>query len=154
MILSGRDIQWYIEQKKLVITPIKPEQFRQNGVDLILKDVDLKDQLSYVGDTPKLVKGNFYLGVTNEYFEFPDDLMAFVELRSTWARKGIMLPPTIVDAGFKGTLTLEIVSFITQPVPIGERFAHLIFAKMTGPSIPYDGKYQGQRDITPAIRDK
>jgi|SRR5580698_10821979 dCTP deaminase len=155
MILSGRDIQWYIEQKKLVITPIKEEQFRQNGVDLILKQVsDPTYEIIEEGITTKLVKSTFYLGVTNEYFEFPDDLMAFVELRSTWARKGIMLPPTIVDAGFKGTLTLEIVSFITQPVPIGERFAHLIFAKMTGPSIPYDGKYQGQRDITPAIRDK
>lgn len=152
MILSGRDIQWYIDQKKLVIDPVTPEQFRQNGVDLILKDVDIRVRKGRHG-SKTLHKGEFYLGVTNEYFEFPDDLMAFVELRSTYARKGIMLPPTIVDAGFKGTLTLEIVSFITQLAPIGERFAHLIFAKMASPAVPYDGKYQGQRSIQPALPD-
>lgn len=90
--------------------------------------------------------------------ELPDDLMAFVELRSSWARRGYMLPPTIVDAGFKGNLTLEIWTAMSaehialggQPMPVGERFAHLIFAKTTGPCVPYTGKYTGQRGITEA----
>lgn len=146
MILSGRDIQWAIERKRLVIRPVESHQFAQNGLDLILHSVNSTDGI--------LHKGEFYLGRTNEYFEFPDNIMAFVQLRSTWARKGIMLPPTIVDAGFKGTLTLEIVSFQTQPAPVGDRFAHLIFGEMTSQSIPYAGKYQGQIDITNAIADK
>ena len=164
MILSGRDIQWYIEQKKLVISPVEENQFQQNGVDLILEEVDISGHTikrNFAGIDIQLpskssifVKGDFYLGRTREYFEMPDDLMAFVELRSSWARRGIMLPPTIVDAGFKGTLTLEIVSFQEQMIPIGQRFAHLIFAKTTGPCAPYKGKYQGQREITKAIEDK
>lgn len=98
MILSGRDVEWYIQMNKLVVSPITKNQFQQNGIDLILEKVDT--------DHDQLYSNNFYLGRTREYLEMPDDLMAFVELRSTWARSGVILPPTIVDAGFKGTLTL------------------------------------------------
>ena len=146
MILSGRDVKWYIDAGKLVIRPINDNQFQQNGVDLILEDIDT--------DPVALLLNTFYLGRTREYLEMPDDLMAFVELRSTWARAGIILPPTIVDAGFKGTLTLEIFNCTSKLSPVGERFAHLIFANMTGPSVPYSGKYQGQINITGPIKDK
>lgn len=137
MILSGRDLQWYIKCQKLVIDPVTPEQFQQNGVDLILKEVVWQH-------------GNFYLGCTQETLELPDNLMAFVEIRSTWARSGFFLPPTIVDAGFKGNLTLEILNCGTKLFPVGERFAHLIFAPTSSPCVPYAGKYQGQSGITKA----
>jgi dCTP deaminase len=140
MILSGRDIQWYVEQRKIVIEPCESIQYRQNGVDLILERIAMRAE-------------NFYLGCTREHLELPDDLMAFVQLRSSYARRGFMLPPTIVDAGFKGNLTLEIARFGYEMFPIGERFAHLIFARMSSPAVPYDGKYQHQTGITPAIKD-
>ncbi len=146
MILSGRDLRWYIECGQLKIDPVLPEQFQQNGVDLILDRWEAKGY-------------GFYLGVTRERLELPNDLMAFVQLRSTWARRGIMLPPTIVDAGFKGDLTLEILlcspEMLEQGriVPIGQRFAHLIFAKTSSPCEPYAGKYQGQSGITEARAD-
>lgn len=143
MILTGRDVEWYIQTGKLKIDPITPEQFQQNGVDLILEAVEnhwLTETL-----------GGFLLGCTRETIHMPDDLMAFVELRSTWARKGIMIPPTIVDAGFRGNLTLEILFCKPQLAPIGQRFAHVIFAKLTGPAIGYGGKYQGQSGITGPI---
>lgn len=146
MILSGRDIQWYIETGKLMIDPITDVQFQQNGVDLILHEVD--------GHPPSFLPLTFYLAGTLEVLTMPDDLMAFVELRSTWARTGLILPPTIVDAGFHGNLTLEIFSARDVPVPYGLRFAHLIFAKLTGPSLPYAGKYQGQRGVTHALPDR
>lgn len=140
MILSGRDIRWYLETGELSIEPITEEQFQQNGVDLILEDLD--------GHPAEFEPLTFALAATREILTFPDDLMAFVELRSTWARSGLLLPPTIVDAGFSGNLTLEIFAARRLPVPYGERFAHLIFARLTGPSMPYRGKYQGQRGIT------
>ena len=143
MILSGRDLQLYIETGKLVIQPVQPEQFQQNGVDLVIESAELQWE-------------HFWLGCTREHLELPDDLMAFVEIRSTWARRGFFLPPTIVDAGFKGNLTLEILVMgrmdpygLQRTVPpVGERFAHLIFAKTSGPCQPYSGKYQGQSGIT------
>jgi len=146
MILSGREIAWYMATGKLKIDPVDECQFQQNGIDLVLESTNS------VNST--FSKGNFYLGCTREVLELPDDLMAFVELRSTWARTGLMLPPTIVDAGFKGNLTLEIAAFATIVIPLGQRFAHLIFAKLTSPSRPYDGKYFGQRGITGPISDE
>jgi dCTP deaminase len=142
MVLSGRDLQLYVETKRLVLSPIEQSQFQQNGIDFILDDI-------------KPQNGPFYLGCTKEYIVLPDDLMGFVEIRSTWARKGYFLPPTIIDAGFKGVLTLEILHFGTgHPIEtIGKRFAHIIFAKLSGPSVPYNGKYQGQVGITRAIED-
>lgn len=141
MILSGRDLQLLIEIGKLKIDPVTPEQFQQNGVDLVLEDLNW-------------VSHPFHLGATREALELPDDLMAFVELRSTWARRGFFIPPTIVDAGFRGNLTLEVLMFgpdTRTHDPIGERFAHLIFAKTSGPCVPYTGKYLNQRGITKAI---
>lgn len=144
MILSGRDLRWYVDTGKLVIHPVTPEQFQQNGVDFILEDVD--NQWG--------VFAKFQLGTTREWIEMPDDLMAFVELRSTWARRGLIIPPTIVDAGFKGNITLEICAFHEDVrVPYGERFAHLVFARTSSPCEPYRGKYQGQMGITRAKED-
>jgi len=138
VILSGRDLQMYIELGKLKIDPITPEQFQQNGVDLIL------DNLQFMAP-------HFLLGCTKERVELPDDLMAFVEIRSSWARRGYFLPPTIVDAGFAGNLTLEVLHFgLAGASPIGQRFAHLIFAKTSGPCTPYRGRYQDQTGITEA----
>lgn len=139
MILSGRDLSWYVDTGKLRITPIAPDQFQQNGVDLILADRQLVNAPF------------FYLGCTAEVIEMPDDLMAFVEIRSTWARSGFFLPPTIIDAGFRGNITLEVLKIGTAEIPIGKPFAHIVFAKLTSPSLPYRGKYDGQRGITPAL---
>lgn len=155
MILSGRDVEWYVANGLLTFLPIlAPEQFQQNGVDLILDESSPR----------QLAHGCFCLGRTRELVTLPNDLMAFVQLRSTWARRGIMLPPTIVDAGFHGTLTLEIAAFgakypddvrdyYTVDLPVGQRFVHLIFAKLTNPTTPYRGKYQGQVEITGPIKD-
>lgn len=142
MILTGRDLQWYIEVGRLKIDPVEKEQFQQNGVDLILEGIERQGPF-------------FYLGCTKETLAVPDDLMAFVELRSTWARKGFFLPPTIVDAGFQGNLTLEILVFGNTEIKeiVGSRFAHLIFAKTTGPCVQYSGKYLNQNGITHAIAD-
>jgi dCTP deaminase len=149
MILTGLDVKHYFDHGLRFKPEIMPDQFQQNGIDLILSEVEDKE----------LSSGIFTLGRTREFITMPNDLMAFVELRSTWARKGFMIPPTIVDAGFKGTLTIEIVWFRRKQQvdhmvpPVGERFIHLIFAKTLTSADPYDGKYQGQIDITHAKDD-
>jgi dCTP deaminase len=140
MILSGNDVIQYLKFGNLKFTPeLMDSQFQQNGIDLILSDCE--KQIN-----------NFYLGVTREFIEMPNDLMAFVQIRSSYARKGFILPPTVVDAGFKGTLTIELIRCGMTEIKeiIGKRFIHLIFAKLASPSEPYNGKYQGQKDITKA----
>jgi len=88
--------------------------------------------------------------VTEEEFEFPDDLMAFCGLRSSVARNGFIAPITIVDAGFKGTLTIELFYGGNNPIKIyaGDRFLHMIFAKTNSPvQFPYNGFYNGQKTV-------
>src|SRR5271166_5977104 len=102
MILSGADVRQYIKHGGLSFDPpLADDQFQQNGVDLIL---DHADGLA-------LLPGEYTLGVTRESVVVPNDLMAFVQLRSTWARKGFIMSSTVIDAGFKGTITLEIARF-------------------------------------------
>lgn len=153
MILSGADIQQYIRYGGLSFSPLlSPDQFQQNGVDLILDSAH----------SPLLHSGRSTLGRTRERLHLPCDLMAWVQLRSTWARERFFLPPTIIDAGFEGTITLEIGWMAdeatsdwlaTTNLPLGQRFAHIIFGKLASPSAPYCGRYQGQQEITRAIHD-
>lgn len=142
MILSGADVKQYILHGGLKLDPpLQEDQFQQNGVDMIIASA----QVSLISS------GDFTLGVTRETITMPNDLCAFVQLRSTWARLGFMMPGTMIDAGFSGSITLEIAKFGGAAyVPLGERFAHIIFAKLSTPSAPYSGKYQNQTGITPA----
>ncbi|MGB9729402.1 MAG: dCTP deaminase [Thermoprotei archaeon] len=168
MILSDFDLKNYIASKRIIIEPFASEIIRENGLDLRLgnqlarmKNVDMPFDIRrpnnindyYVIESAESFIINPYehvLTVTMEYLELPTDVMAFVELRSTFARLGLFIPPTIVDANFKGQLTIELIG---GPFPVklyaGERFLHLIFAKLTSPvEKPYSGKYQGQRGVT------
>lgn len=145
MILSGVDIRGYVKDGFLKIHPISdPSQFQQNGFDCRINSWEKQESIH-----PR--SSNFYLAATAETFEMPDDLMALICLKSSWARKGFLVPSTVVDAGFKGNLTIAVTDtqgYIDEI--IGKLFIHLIFAKTSGKCIPYAGKYQGQTGITGA----
>lgn len=143
MILSRQDLMKYVERGALRFEPaLADDQFQQNGIDMIVSQVE----------SDLLAAGGFTLGRTREIITMPDDLMAFVQIRSTWARMGFIMPPTVIDAGFQGSITLEIAKFGAPGyVPVGQRFAHVIFAKLTSATEPYRGKYQGQVAITGAL---
>ncbi len=169
MILSDFDLTSYIRSGRLVIEPLSEEIIRENGIDL-----RLGNQIARLRDTdevldtrnPEADLSSFYvieegetfiinprekvLLTSLEYIKLPNDLMAFVELRSSFARLGLLMPPTIIDAGFEGTVTLEIQGS-SFPIKLyrGQRFAHVIFSKTLNPvSKPYKGKYQGQQGVT------
>ena len=120
-------------RRESIIPRNTPDAFREAGLDL-----RLQEQVA-------LIHGRFKLALTAEIVNMPVDLMGFCNLRSTWARRGIFIPPTIVDPGFRGRLVIEMVSFNEDLVVIqeGERFLHLIVAKVSG-AIPYCGQYQNQ----------
>ena len=79
----------------------------------------------------------------------PNNLMGFVNLRSTFARFGLIIPPTIIDAGFCGRLTIEVLgSSFPIRIPVGTRFLHVVFSKLLNPvETVYKGKYQNQKNI-------
>ncbi|ADN51241.1 dCTP deaminase [Vulcanisaeta distributa] len=93
---------------------------------------------------------SFALLTTMEYVKFPRDVVGFCNLRSTLARYGLSVPPTIIDAGFEGNVTIEVINnsgnyMVLRP---GMRFLHVVLVKAIGEA-KYLGRYLGQRGVTP-----
>ena len=166
MILGDRDLKYYLEKGWIKIVPYSEEIVRENGIDLRIgaqfarlkkteRVFETGEKIEDFYETINLNEIIIYphehlLMTTHEYLELPNDVMAFVNLRSTYARLGLSIPPTIVDAGFKGELTIEVIgSEFPVKIESGQRFLHLIFAKTLTPvENPYNGKYQKQENVT------
>jgi dCTP deaminase len=84
------------------------------------------------------------------------DLMAFCQLRSTFSRAGVSIPPTVVDAGFEGILTIQISGGpFPVRIPVKTRFLYLVFAELKTPlMIGYDGKYKHDNAVSPPKKDR
>ena len=175
MILSDRDIAWYLEKGLLRIEPLADDTIRENGVDLRLggevcrfrrdaPPLDTSQPLDYdkyyecekVGEEGFTINPyEHLLATTMETICLPDDLVGLVNVRSTFARLGLYIPPTVIDAGFCGQVTIELIgsAFPVRLYP-GQRFLHVILVKTTSPvAKPYNGKYQGQQGVTPPKPD-
>lgn len=94
----------------------------------------------------------FVLAYTNEYWNLPNDLMAMPACKSTLARRGVTMPPTVVEPGWQGQLVVEITNANPFPVTIHANTGagQMLFFKMSEPTHGYEGKYQGQTGITGA----
>lgn len=97
--------------------------------------------------------GNFIIGSAMEEFQMPNNLMGIVHDKSTWARKGLSVFNTVIEPGWNGFLTLELVYNGASPLVIeaGSGIAQVIFHDVQIP-VQYEGKYQDQPDAPiPAI---
>lgn len=171
MILGDRDIRRLLDLGVLRVEPLAPDTVRENGLDLRLgtrfcrlkptravldtrqpydprefyECVEVGEDEGYLVEPHSLV-----LAHTVERVCLPGDLVGLVNLRSTFARTGIYIPPTVVDAGFCGQLTVELVgsAFPVKLYP-GQRFLHLVLLRTVSPvERPYTGRYQGQAGVT------
>ncbi|MCL5419483.1 MAG: dCTP deaminase [Candidatus Marsarchaeota archaeon] len=168
MILSDRDIREYIKRGEIKIVPCDlKEQLQPIGVDLRLGNtfkifkithkshIDLAAK-NYEPDTETIEVADgksfvlhpdeFVLGITKEYVEIPNDIMAHIDGRSSLGRLGIGVHSTAghADPGWKGRLTLEISNIGKLPISIipGMRFCCLIFETLSSPvEKGYRGKY-------------
>ncbi|MCL5009804.1 MAG: dCTP deaminase [Candidatus Parvarchaeota archaeon] len=171
MILGNEDIKEFIEVGKLSISPLSDDTIRENGVDLRIGDEIIrfsddgnvarlsdKTSIESIYKTEKII-GNFILGKNEkilikikERVKMPNNLVGFCNLRSTFARLGITIPPTIVDAGYEGYITIG-VSGGAVPIEIGTgtRFLHLVFSttKSDVTSL-YSGVYQNSKSVSGA----
>lgn len=102
------------------------------------------------GDIPTVqdvFKGRFVLASAIEEFQMPGTLMGIVHDKSTWARRGLSVFNTVIESGWKGFLTLELVYHGNEPlyIPAGSGIAQVIFHEVAVPAW-YAGKYQNQED--------
>lgn len=99
--------------------------------------------------------GTRYLADTRERVEIRPDCCGQIAARSSWGRDGLAViqgPAGYLDAGFTGTVTLEL-SVVGSDLVVwpGARVAQLIVFRMTTPALaPYQGKYVGQSAPTPS----
>ncbi len=143
MILSRPDILEYIARGKLDIQPpVAEESVAQVSVDLRLgrKFIVFKEPPQYLPaiyvdpslwesadlwqdyeqDQFRLNPGQFVLAQTFEKIRIPNDLVGFVEGRSSWARVGVTIHMTApkIDPGFDAQITLEMANFGRVPVDL------------------------------------
>lgn len=86
---------------------------------------------------------------TKETVCIPSGWLGHICLRSTFARLGLLAPPTVADPDFIGTLTLEVYNASENSVLIESGIAmwslHYIRAANAD---PYVGRYQNQYGVT------
>ena len=69
--------------------------------------------------------------------------------KSSYARLGICVQNTVLEAGWEGIITLEISNHGPGMVRLlpGFGIAQVLFFKSNGCDVPYNGKYQGDMSV-------
>lgn len=91
--------------------------------------------------------GRFVLASAMELFTMPDNLVGIVHDKSTWARKGLSVFNTVIEPGWTGYLTLELVYHGAENlhIPAGSGIAQVLFHEISQ-NAAYSGKYQNQEN--------
>ncbi|SQI39132.1 Deoxycytidine triphosphate deaminase [Leminorella richardii] len=192
MRLCDRDIEACLDSGKLSITP-RPPVARINGatVDVRLGNqfrvfsghtaayIDLSgpkeevsaalervmsDEINLTEDEPFFLHpGELALAVTLESVSLPDDLVGWLDGRSSLARLGLMVHVTAhrIDPGWQGKIVLEFYNSGKLPLALrpGMVIGALSFEPLSGPAArPYhrreDAKYKDQQGAVASRIDK
>ncbi|MBF0262060.1 MAG: dCTP deaminase [Magnetococcales bacterium] len=181
MRLSDQDIQKALESGRIVIDPLPPEScFGSFSIDVSLGNrfrtfrhvhmpyLDLADSKSIhsvsdacmeeivLGDQERffLHPGEFALGMTRERVGIGDDLVGWLDGRSSLARLGLMVHITAhsIDPGWDGHITFEFFNAGRLPLALhpGLRIGAISFETLSSPTTrPYGkkhgAKYHGQQ---------
>ena len=145
-MLSSTTITRLIDSGMLTITPLQAGAVQPASVEMhlhrdIIRDVGLPTERhdDRVTDTVHLRPGEFALARTTEIVGIPPHLVARVEGKSSWARRGLLVHITagFIDPGFYGTITLELanVSAHSLTLPVGCAIAQLSILELDTPRI-------------------
>lgn len=94
---------------------------------------------------------------TVEKLMVPTTCKGDVQIRSTWAKLGLMIPATVADPGFIGNLTIELFNAGLNPILIrpGDALICMIYSTIPYLQMPKEekdyglhGRYQMQEGIT------
>ena len=155
MIVNGQSLL-----KIQPLNPMVPTKTRSGGTshglseagyDLRIKQ-DIKFVKSAFGDRvivtdpdagEETLFGSFCLASTIEKFQMPNFLVANIHDKSTWARQALAVFNTVVEPGFVGGLTLELIYHgqADLHIPAGSGIAQALFSELSDPA-HYNGKYQ------------
>ena len=174
MILVDWQILDRIKRGFIEIDPFDPELVQPNSLDIRLGNhfvwykpgsdiIDPFDRETVTTGTEEIISesfvlepGQFILAETMELVGLPDNIVASIEGKSSIARLGVELHQTggWIDAGFRGSITLEMCNVNHRPVRVhaGMAVGQLVFYTTERAACPYnakhDAKYQNQRQAT------
>ena len=99
----------------------------------------------------------YELVATLETVELSLDIVAFLHIRSSLAREGIIGSFAVVDPGFRGQLTLNLHNISEKEVILkeGERIVQIVFHRLGNTAKKgYNGLYQNSEGIVKSKRKK
>lgn len=177
-LLGKADIASLIAERHLLVEPLLDidSQLDQIGLDLRL-DCFFREfvrtdrgsispgdeahgttlrEIELFRDSFFLQPGEFALAQSLEYLALPNDVLCFLNGRSSLGRRGLVVHATanVVDPGWRGHLVFELANLGVLPIELFPlmRVARLVFMR-TNPVEPYDGPYAGQIRINPPPPD-
>lgn len=150
MIVNGETLLKYAPIKDMLDHKVRGE-ITSHGLSEAGYDIRIKQDIEFTqnGVTADGVwkSGRFTIASAIELFQMPDNLCGVVHDKSTWARRGLSVFNTVIEAGWKGFLTLELVYHGRERlhIPAGSGIAQVLFHHLSCEA-SYDGKYQNQTD--------
>lgn len=152
-VLSDADIRRYLAKGEIQIEPFDEGNLTPNGYDVMVDEVVLPAAKSRVR-VDRIPPATRFAVSTRESIRLGRHVAGQIWLRTTWARRGVVAAFGMIDAGFSGTLTFGAFNASSDPLelPIGDRFAQVVFLTLESPAAEtYErrsGTYQGQRGVT------
>lgn len=139
--------------RELIIQPFIESKYIENGMSFGLTAAGYDIRLGQPSDSEfgvtgiRVPPGGFELAHSLEYVKIPQDCLAIVHDKSSFARRGLSLFNTVLEPGWFGFITLELANHSLQSIyiPYGSPIAQIVFHQLDQKtSLPYNGKYQGQ----------
>lgn len=154
-VLSDGDVRRYLAKGEIQIKPFDEEHLTPNGYDVTIEEVLVpSSNLRTKVGVAKIPPTTRFAVSTREFVQLGRHVAGQIWLRTTWARRGVLASFGMIDAGFSGTLTFGAWNGSSDvlELPIGDRFAQIMFLTLESPSSEtYEkrsGTYQGQRGVT------
>jgi dCTP deaminase len=117
------------------------------------KEFDPKAYVGFTGDVCIIPPNSFVLARSVEMMRMPPNVTGVVLCKSTYIRAGILIPTTVLEAGWEGIITLEITNVTPLPAKVyaNEGIAQILFFE--GDELcdtsyaDRKGKYQNQQGV-------
>jgi dCTP deaminase len=163
--LTGLKVMQEVHAGRILIDPFEKESINSNSYNYRLSSVlqrltnevidcrlpDTFETIQIPDEGYILEPGECYLGATQETFG-SDIYASLITGRSSVGRKFITnhITAGLIDQGFFGSITLEIVALRRARIYAGMPFGQIFWFTTCGLPRLYTGKYQGQDSPTPS----
>ncbi len=150
--LSDRDIKALVDKGYLIEENFVEKNLTPNGYDLTIGEVKVNSDA--VSEEAMVPGTSRFLVSSREFMNLTNDVIGMIWIRSSYARKGVLGSFGLVDAGFRGNLTLTFYNSSPDEISVraGDRIAQIVFVRLeSSVDKSYSersGNYQNSRGIS------